>query len=233
MNIYGYETSKAWDYENGFYLTTDTTRIGKLVAHWELYRMITNLPGHVVELGVFKGASLIRFATFRNLLESEHSRKIIGFDAFGDFPPAKDKHDQKFVRQWQSSAGCGILVDELQEALKLKNIHNVELIQGDIRQTLPSYLEARPHLRVALLHIDVDVYEPALCGLEQIWDRIVPGGVLVLDDYGTEAGGTRAVEAFFADKQEILRKFPFSHASPAFIVKNHNQNLPQQESYSK
>lgn len=219
MKIFDFDKNNAWDYENGFYLTSDTTRIGKLVAHWELYRMVANIPGHVVELGVFKGASLIRFATFRNLLESENSRKIIGFDVFGSFPPAVNEHDQNFACNWERGAGKGIPVDELYAALGQKKIGNIELIQGDICQTVPEYFAARPYLRIALLHIDTDIYEPAQCGLETLWNRIVPGGVLVLDDYGTEFGGTIAVEEFFSTRKIRLQKFPFSHESPAFIVK--------------
>jgi hypothetical protein len=219
MKILDYNKNKAWDYENGFYLTSDTTRIGKLVAHWELYKMVSNIPGHIVELGVFKGASLIRFATFRNLLESENSRKIIGFDAFGSFPPAFNEHDQKFACNWEEGAGKGIPVDELQTALDQKKIGNIELIQGNICQTVPEYFAAKPQLRIALLHIDTDIHEPAQCGLETLWSRIVPGGVLVLDDYGTEYGGTVAVEEFFSNMAIRLQKFPFSHESPAFIVK--------------
>ncbi len=82
----GYDVEKQWDYENGFYLTSHVTRLGKLLAHFELYKSITGLPGHIVECGVYKGASLVRFASFRQLLESPHSRKIVGFDTFGTFP---------------------------------------------------------------------------------------------------------------------------------------------------
>jgi hypothetical protein len=219
MNILNFETSKVWDYENGFYLTSDTTRIGKLLAHWELYKMVSNIPGHVVELGVFKGASLIRFATFRNLLESENSRKIIGFDAFGNFPSASNPHDQRFVNNWEQGAGTGIPINELYVALEQKKIGNVELIQGNICETVPKYFEERPHLRIAMLHIDTDIYEPAQCGLQTLWNKIVPGGVLVLDDYGTEFGGTIAVEEFFSASSIRLEKFSFSHESPVFLVK--------------
>lgn len=65
MTIFEFETSKAFDYENGFYLTSDPKRLQKIVSHYELYKKIVDLPGEVIELGVFKGASLIRFATFR------------------------------------------------------------------------------------------------------------------------------------------------------------------------
>ena len=81
-----YTVENSFDYENGFILTSAPHRLGNILAHYELYKKIVHLPGDVVELGVFKGNSLIQFATFRSLLENDKSRKIIGFDAFGTFP---------------------------------------------------------------------------------------------------------------------------------------------------
>ena len=56
----------AMDYENGFYWFSSPNRIAKLCAHYELYKLIVNLPGEVVESGVFKASSsfvLQRFVT--------------------------------------------------------------------------------------------------------------------------------------------------------------------------
>ena len=75
-----------WDYENGFYWFSPKERLNKLLAHYELYKLITNLPGHIFELGVYKASSLIQFASFRDSLENNYSRKIVGFDIFGSFP---------------------------------------------------------------------------------------------------------------------------------------------------
>lgn len=83
-----YSAENSFDYENGFILTSEPYRLGNILAHYELYKKIVHLPGDVVELGVFKGNSLIQFATFRSLLENDKSRKIVGFDAFGEFPNA-------------------------------------------------------------------------------------------------------------------------------------------------
>ena len=77
QNFLGFETEKCWDYENGFYLTSDVTRLAKMLAHYELYKRIIGLPGHFVECGVYKSASFLRFATFREVLESPYSRKMI------------------------------------------------------------------------------------------------------------------------------------------------------------
>lgn len=86
MENYTIDVSKKWDYENGFYLTCETSRIGKLLNHLEIYKKIIDLPGDVLEFGVYKGASIVRLLSFRNLLENQFSRKVIGFDIFGKFP---------------------------------------------------------------------------------------------------------------------------------------------------
>ena len=87
LHIQDFSSDKIWDYENGFYWFSHPTRLAKLFAHYELYKSIIDLPGDIFELGVFKCASLIRFATIRQLLENDFSRKIVGFDVFGKFPP--------------------------------------------------------------------------------------------------------------------------------------------------
>ncbi len=61
---------KSFDYENNFYLSCDNSRIGKIVTHYELLKLSSNIPGSIIECGVFKGISLIRLATFLKLLKS-------------------------------------------------------------------------------------------------------------------------------------------------------------------
>lgn len=216
-----FDENKCFEYENGFYLTSDTYRMGNILAHYELYKRITDLPGDVMELGVFKGGSIIQFATFRELLENEKSRKIIGFDMFGEFPMTeKVKSDIEFIDDWNSKFDNEFLSKEdLEKALDNKGIGNVDLVKGNILETLELYLQKNPYTRIAMLHIDVDVYEPAKIGLELLYDRVVPGGYIVLDDYATVEGETLAVEEFFRDKDIIIHKFPFSHTKPSYIVK--------------
>lgn len=69
-----------------FYPKSHPSRLGKLLAYYELYQQVPDLPGAVIECRVYKGASLLRLAAFRALIESNDSRAIYGFDAFGAFP---------------------------------------------------------------------------------------------------------------------------------------------------
>jgi hypothetical protein len=216
--LFGFDTDRRWEYENGFYLTGHVTRIAKMLAHYELYKSIVNLPGHIVECGVYKGASFIRFGTFREVLESPYSRKIIGFDAFGKFPEQEASDDRKFVEKFEGEGGHGISVQELKEVLAYKSLANYELIQGDVADTIPAYLAEHPELKIALLHIDVDVYKPSVAILNHLYDRVVRGGLVVFDDFGTVAGETRAVDEFFAGKDAVIEKLPISHI-PAYFRK--------------
>ena len=216
--LFGFNVEQQWDYENAFYLTSHITRLGKMLAHYELYKSIVNLPGHIVECGVYKGASLIRFTTFREVLESPYSRKIIGFDAFGKFPEQESADDQRFIERHEGEGGHGIPVDELKAVFTHKSLTNYELVQGDICDTVPKYLAEHPELKIALLHIDVDVYKPSVVILNNLYDRVVREGLVVFDDFGTVAGETRAIDEFFEGREVLIRKLPVSHI-PSYIRK--------------
>lgn len=211
---------KSFEYENNFYLSCDITRISKILSHYELYKMSNDIPGSIVECGVFKGASLCRFATFRELFGNSFSKKIIAFDTFGKFPQTKFTQDKHFRKKFISQAGnTSISKNQLLKVLKNKRLErNVELVQGDITKTIPKYLKKHPELRISLLNLDTDIYEPAVTILENLFPRIPKGGILILDDYGTFPGETLAVEEYFKDKKIHIKKLPFS-MTPAYIVK--------------
>jgi hypothetical protein len=213
----GFNVAQKYDYENGFYLTSKINRIGKIVAHYELYKSIVNLPGHIVECGVYKGASLIRFTSFREILENAYSRKVIGFDIFGKFPQ-NDERDQGFIEKFEKAGGNGISIDELEAVFAYKSFNNYELVKGNISETVPNYLKDNPELKIALLHIDVDVYQPSMVVLEHFYDRVVRGGLIVFDDFGTVAGETKAIDEFFKKQDVIIEKLSVS-PTPAYIRK--------------
>ena len=128
MDIRSFNSEKAWDYENAYNWFSPYSRTAKIIAHWELYKKIINLPGDVIEVGVFKGASLLRFATFREILENNNSRKIIGFDSFGSFPIIKNasNEDIEFAKSHDNHAGIGLQKEELYKIIEYKNFKNIE-----------------------------------------------------------------------------------------------------------
>lgn len=212
--------SKAFEYENNFYLSSDITRISKLLAHYELFKMIKDIPGEIVECGVFKGASFCRFATFREIFGNIFSKKIIGFDTFGKFPDAKFTDDINALKDQISIDGnYSIKKEQLESALEHKGINkNIELIQGDITKTIPEYVSTHPELKISLLNLDVDIYEPSVTVLDNLFPRISKGGILILDDYTTFPGETKAVDDYFKDKNITIKKFSFC-MTPSYLIK--------------
>ena len=214
-------TLPVFEAENIFYLRAPVNRIGKQLAHYELYKKIVDIPGAVVEAGVFKGASLMRWAAFRTILEYDDSRQIIGFDAFGKFPrESTTEDDKKFIEDFEGSAGVGIDEDTLKGLLKDKKIGNVDLVKGDVTETVGRYIEENKHMRIALLHLDLDVYEATKTCLEKLFDRIVVGGIVVVDDYNAVAGATQAIDEFIRENNISLKKLVHYNV-PSYFVKSY------------
>jgi len=203
-----------FEYENGFYLTSSVDRFSKFATHLELFRKVSKLAGDIVECGVFKGASLSRLIKFRALFENPFSKKIIAFDTFGEFPEASYNADVKQREAFIKEAGSrSIEKKRFIEILKeLKLYQNVELVEGNILETVSRYKSENPQLKISLLHIDVDLYEPTKACLEELYPLMVKGGIVILDDYGAFAGANKAIDDFFADKELKIQKLPYSRA---------------------
>ena len=111
-------------------------------------------------------------------------------------------------------------MEQMQKILNHKHCNrNLELVAGDICETLPKYFKENPHLKISLLNLDTDIFEPAVTILENCWDRIETGGVLIVDDYGVFPGETKAVTEFLKSRKEGVKKFSFA-MTPCYIVKD-------------
>lgn len=214
------EFEKAFDYENDFYLSCGVGRISKGIAHYELFKQSLDLSGAIVECGVFKGCSLSRFACYREFFGGSLSKKIIGFDTFDTFPETMFDGDlaarDKFI---QDAGAHSISVEQLKKVLLHKGVgSNIDLVAGDICETVPAYVKDNPGLRISMLNIDTDIYEPAVTILEHLYPLLVPGGILILDDYGVFPGETKAVDEYFSGQNVQINKLPFA-STPSYIIK--------------
>ena len=220
LNLKGLNEERKWDYENGYYWFSSPARINKLLAHYELYKMILDKPGDVLEFGVFKATSLIRFLSFRDAMENSHSRKIIGFDTFESFPleHLSLNSDYDFIQEFEQNSGEGLSKNEIEKVVENKGFSNYELVRGNVFDSLPVFIESNPSLRISLLHLDMDVKEPTEYALKLLYDRVVPGGIIVFDDYSSVEGATIVVDEFCHKYNLELRKLPF-YSVPSFITK--------------
>lgn len=207
----------------------------RFLAHYELFKLVMDLPGSILDLGVFRGASLF---TWAKLLETfcpaDRTRKVYGFDHFRGLDAFTDEDGGKVDRtgpsgpdavRWQADAEhAHALVDLHNDDGMIAGVERVRLIEGDVLTTLPRFIADTPGLRVCLLHLDMDVHAPTKAALEHAWPLVVAGGVVVIDEYGLPPweGETRAVDDFLAalpGPTPVVRKFPFSAMPGGYVVK--------------
>lgn len=203
--------------ENDFYLSCGPERIGKLLAQYQLFQRVLEVPGEIVECGVFKGASFARWAMFRELFCIPQARRLIGFDTFNTYFPADTERDELLRSNVVKGAGeQGVSVEALRAALQSKGCgRNVELVAGDIRETVPKYVAEHPELRLSLLNVDVDFAAATETIMEHLYPRLSKGGILILDDYATFEGETRVIDSLGVGP---VRKFPYAY-SPCYVEK--------------
>jgi hypothetical protein len=216
------DVSAVFEAENRFYLHCRTDRISKFLAHAKLYEMSLGLPGHFAEAGVFKGASFCRFRKLGRLFHPDHVRRFVGFDVFGTFPASEYGPDTaELERQWRTDGNESIAKSALRHLLTDQGLaDNVDLVEGDVRETIPRYLAERQQMSFAVVNIDLDLYEPTKAALQHLFPLVVRGGVVILDDYEGFPGAKKAVDEYLAEHQrsERLQKFSFAY-TPCFIIK--------------
>src|SRR5262249_33598339 len=96
-----------------------------------------------------------------------------------------------------------------------------EYMIGDVCQTLPAS-KPRP---IALLRLDTDWYQSTRCELEQLFDHLQPGGILIVDDYGYWQGSRRACDEFFARRPERLHRI--GNDQTGHIAVKGSEQLPE------
>ena len=216
------DPQQAFFYEDSFLLTCKPSRIAKILALHEAYKMLSVKRGILVECGVFKGASFSILAMLRSLLENVETRKLVAFDTFSRFAETENAADQRLCEEIERKAGLDcISAEQLRETLESRGCRleeNIELVAGDICKTVPRYVGQYPMVEIGLLSVDVDFVEPTQAILAHLFPRVVSGGIVLFDDYRTADGETRAVDQFLEETGYTLQRFSFAK-HPYYLVK--------------
>ena len=210
-----------YDSFNNFIFARETKVLDKLISKYKFLEQTRNIPGDIVELGVFKGSGV---AAWLKLAKSAGLRRTIyGFDIFDSVSLVNNitTIDRDFMeslfkdREFNPEGYLEILNAKLID-LECSDFH---LIKGDIHETIPLFLEKNPGFRASVINFDLDTFEPTYFALEQLWDRVVPGGILIFDEYGiNEWTESDAVDKFLLEKKQSLQYTNY-YSPSAFLVK--------------
>ncbi|MEW6277015.1 MAG: TylF/MycF/NovP-related O-methyltransferase [Candidatus Eremiobacterota bacterium] len=188
-----------------------------MVRH-ELFRRVVGVKGSIVECGVFRGGGLMAWANLSAILEpANFMRRIYGFDTFEGFPSTSEadrsKHNRIATGQLASSSHEELktLIQAFDQNRYLGHMPKVELIKGDAGETIPRFVQEHPHLAVALLYMDFDLYEPTLVALEHFLPRMPRGAILAFDelDHPAWPGETLAALHKVGLRNLRLRRFNY------------------------
>ncbi len=211
-----------WDSYNNLLLSDDIQRLKKILVRHDLYKLTRDLPGDIVECGVFKGVGFIYWLKLLKIYEQFSHKKVIGFDTFGAFSDSLLDYERISAKKFMSEASFKSTdLTKLNKVIKdLEMKERSELIKGDVIKSCPKYVKNNPGFRISLLHLDLDTYHGTKLALESFWNLIVPGGIVVLDEYAKRGWGeSDAVDEFISDKKIRIQQIEFSSQPTALIIK--------------
>jgi hypothetical protein len=214
-----------WDAFNQFSLWGDLDRYTKLLARYELFKLIGDKPGDIVEGGVLKGAGVLYWARLIQIFNPMSRRKVIGFDTFESYPQNTSKdYDRKTAAEFtkvQVADKDLVSVETIMDVARQQGLaERIELVKGDASTTVEKYVNDNPGLRVALLNLDFVLYEPTLAAMRHLYPRVISGGVVALDEYAVhDKGESEAVDEVLRGQRTQMCSFSWAKSPTAYIVK--------------
>ncbi|MGE3189518.1 MAG: TylF/MycF/NovP-related O-methyltransferase [Vicinamibacterales bacterium] len=211
-----------WEAYNTLLLSPDVDRVRKLLVRYELFKRSLDVPGDIVECGVFKGAGLMYWAKLLAIHAPGSLKRVVGFDVFDTFASSLTPFEKENADAYLAEAGSdGLSRAAIEARVRAAGFERlVETVAGDIQATSEAYVAANPGFRISLLHLDLDTYLGTKAALERFYPLVSRGGVLVFDEYGCRNWGeSDAVDEFFADKPVRVQAVPLAAKPTAFVVK--------------
>ncbi|MFA5238581.1 MAG: TylF/MycF/NovP-related O-methyltransferase [Phycisphaerae bacterium] len=184
-----------WDTDEAFISLLKQVRGHAVVGRrgcfmlYQLVRHAISIDGDIAEIGVYKGGTAKLIAK----IAAGTTKTVHIFDTFSGMPPTditKDLHKEGDF--------SGASLEEVKKYLE--DCGNVRFYPG----FFPSTAGDIRNMQFCFVHIDVDIYKSVADCCEFFYPRMVKGGIMVFDDYGsvTCPGAKMAIDEFFADKPE-------------------------------
>lgn len=204
----------------------------RFLAHTELFRRTLDVPGDIVELGVYRGLGLM---TWANLLEAyvigDRTKTVYGFDNWAGFVGFSEQDGEiaENARKVVGGFDPSGFRRELEDAIAIYDRdrfvpwkRRIVLIDGQIEERVPEFVLENPGIRCSFVHFDCDLYAPTRAALDALWPRVSRGGVVLFDEYAIAdwPGESQAVDEFLANHPDVrLETFSWTNTPGAFLVK--------------
>ena len=183
------QTSHPKDVDD-FYHIFNSNNLLNAIYWWEYFREINfnEVEGDIVECGVGRGRSLISLSAINRFVAQYYDskqRKIFALDSSEGFPEPHSfdlsKRNPK-KGEWSTSPNNQFeySISSIKKVLKLADLDvDVNFVKGFFDKTTQN-LQVN---KIAILHLDGDLYESVKFPLDNLWNKVSLGGIIVLDDF--------------------------------------------------
>lgn len=193
-----------------------TSASGKLIAHYELFKKIAHLNGTIIKCGITAEEDFNRFSKFKEMAGTNIPQKMIAFEKFQTL---FEEEINEMGALTLKVKGSRVSSEQIHETLNKSGVNeDIEFIPGAVCETIPQYLIENPELKIALLNVDLDDYDGTLTTLEFLYPRLMPGGLLIIDNYYKCLSEHQAVNDYFYPRKIQIKNFSVNR-EPHYIIK--------------
>jgi len=175
-----------YDSFNSLMFSSDKRVFNKMMKKAEIYMLVKDLVGDIMEFGVFKGAGMALFLKLKQMYEPNSLMKVIGFDYFQAdtlLNSLDGKNKAGMTDVLSRAKSLDLSIDAVHRRLSSFGGDNYMLIQGDAVVESKKFCRENPGAKVKLLYMDLDMGEPTYAILKDMWSRVSKGGIVVFDEY--------------------------------------------------
>jgi O-methyltransferase len=151
------------------------------------------IPGDLIETGIWRGGTCI-FMQGLLMAYGTRGRTVWAADSFRGVPPPSLPQDEGFDLSPDVLPVLAVSLEEVKELFERYGLlnDNVRFLEGWFKDTLA----AAPIDRLAVLRLDGDLYESTMDALVPLYDKVSPGGFVIVDDYGSCPPCKQAIDDF-------------------------------------
>jgi len=177
------------------------------------------LEGDFVECGVWKGGNILLYKYINDFYDL--NKNIFAYDTFEGMTKPEDidmdfygTSAKKYLMASRKSQildniHCFATIDRVKKnILEYANLENINFIVGPVEKTL--LIKKNLPKKISVLRLDTDWYSSTKIELEILYPKLVDGGVLIIDDYGSWQGCKKATDEYFFGKKKWLHVYDYT-----------------------
>ncbi len=211
------ESPSVEDLIHQFPVFVGSVNLARFLTLYEVYNQTKNISGDILDIGTWKGFSFFTFVKLIKIFEPYTSTQVHCMDSFEGMNKSEE-YLQKITGSSNKYDECS---EELtKKLLDLQGLDGIGIVNRlNIIYDLEEWCNKRPWHRFKLIFLDCGIEEVLESSFRNLWDRLVPGGILLLDHFNSSASPSESNFVSKYCKNCEIKQISFSRSPSAYIVK--------------